>query len=199
MTNLTIIYTLTIRNILTNMKNSIIERELYTIYLLQKYLVSSYIFDIVSYNKYLTSFNSISLYLSIVLYYDIYLFIYIILTLTTSRTTNRYIKDYCKKERPYNRNPGYIQYFIKRKQSYSFPSQSILNISVLYNSIYYYNKVYYENYINSTWFCMISFIYYMLFISLSITRMYRGLHYPHDIIISYLYSIFVVKFIMWLF
>ena len=74
MTNLTIIYSLTVRNIL-NIRNilinNIIEYELYTIYLLQKYLVSNYIFDIVSYNKYLTSFNSISLYLSIIFYYYI--------------------------------------------------------------------------------------------------------------------------------
>ena len=88
----------TFTKMLQTAKNNIIDCELYTIYLLQKYCVSSNIFTIVSYNKYLTSFNSISVYLSIVLYYDIYLFMYIILTLYTSRKTNRYIKNYCKKQ-----------------------------------------------------------------------------------------------------
>lgn len=178
-------------NSLYIVKENIINCELYTIHILQKYLILNQVNYVSSLNKYLTSRNSIILYLSFIFYHDVNLFIYIVLSLYTSRTTTHYIKNYCKKERPYNRNPGYIKYFIKRKYSYSFPSQSILNISVFYNSIYYYNI--YNEYL---WFQFMTYIYYMLFISLSITRMYRGLHYPHDIIISYLYGIFVVRFIM---
>lgn len=179
---------------LISIKNNIINIELYTIHLLQKYIHPYYIFILVSYIKYLTSFNSISVYLSIALYYDIYLFMYIVFALCISRKTNYYIKNYYKKQRPYNRNPEYITYYKKRKYSYSFPSQSILNISIIYNTIYYYNlyKFSYNKYI---WYECISYIYYILFVLLSITRMFRGLHYPHDIIISYLYSIFIVKLI----
>ena len=178
-------------NAIGTVKTNIINCELYIIHVLQKYLILNHVNCVSSYNKYLTSLNSIILYLSFILYHDTNLFMYIVLSLYTSRTTNRYIKNYCKKERPYNRNPGYIKYFIKRKQSYSFPSQSILNISVFYNTLYYYNV--YNDYV---WFNLISYVYYLLFASLSITRMYRGLHYPHDIIISYLYSIFVAMVVM---
>lgn len=181
---------------ITNIKTSIINVELYVIYILQKYLNSDYIFTIINYNKYLTSIISIRLYLIFIFYYDMYLCLYIIYTLYISRKTNYYIKNYFKKERPYNRNPEYITYYKKRKYSYSFPSQSILNICVIYNTICYYNNYnsyHYEQYI---WFQFINYMYYILFISLSITRMYRGLHYPHDIIISYIYGIFIVNLLL---
>jgi membrane-associated phospholipid phosphatase len=180
-------------SIFNNIKYNIINNELYCIYLLQKYCNHSIIFNIVYFNKYLTCIKSMNLYLSIILYYDFYLFLYMISTLYCSRTTNYMIKNYYKKTRPYNRNPLYIKYFNIRKQSYSFPSQSILNISVFYNTIYYYNI-----YNNTYLFIYFKLWYYLLLISLSITRMYRGLHYPHDIIISYLYGLFLVKFIMWI-
>lgn len=180
-------------SIMNYIKYKIIEYELYSIYILQKYCDHSIIFNIVYFNKYLTCLKSMYLYLSIILYYDFYLFLYMISSLYSSRTTNYYIKNYFKKARPYNRNPLYIKYFNKKKESYSFPSQSILNISVFYNTIYYYNE--YNTY---SWFIFFQYSYYILLLSLSITRMYRGLHYPHDIIISYLYGLFLVQFIMWI-
>lgn len=96
-----------------------------------------------------------------------------------SRVSNYYIKNYFKAPRPYNRFPGAIKYYKKNKKlSYSFPSQSIQNITVLY-------------YIYSPQNSILIIFYWMVFCLVSITRMLRGLHYPHDILFSYLYSYFL--------
>jgi membrane-associated phospholipid phosphatase len=38
---------------------------------------------------------------------------------------------------------------------------------------------------------MWAFFYWIIFSIVSVTRMFRGLHYPHDIFFSYMYAYYV--------
>ena len=60
-----------------------------------------------------------------------------------------------------------------KKGSYSFPSQSMMSISLIYGTIFrYWNLPY--------------FLYVFLLSMIAISRIYRGLHYPYDIFASFL-------------
>lgn len=124
-------------------------------------------------SKNLTKQKYYYIYFFIILYYDTFLFIKCIITFYISRYINLDIKGSIKQERPYNEYPNQIRWFKKQKYSYSFPSQSIQTICIIYFT--------YIEYCNSIFIHM-----YFLFIIalLAITRMYRGLHYLHDILLS---------------
>ena len=113
---------------------------------------------------------------------------YLICGLLISHNIRSLIKLYTKCLRPYNKYPNLIKYYYKKKKSYSFPSQSVINISVIYNTICNYNII---NNVNTNIYFHI--FYYSLLFSLAITRLYRGLHYPHDIIISYFMGDWIVN------
>lgn len=128
---------------------------------------------IIKLSKKLTKRKYYFIYFLIILYYDTYLFIKCIITFYISRFINLSIKNTIKQKRPYNEFPNEINWYKKQKNSYSFPSQSIQTICIIYFAFI-------EN-------CNSIFIHiYFLFIIflLSITRMYRGLHYLHDILLS---------------
>lgn len=155
------------------MMNKIIQHEINIIQYLQSNISYSYIKPLISFNKYSTSKKCILSFTGLFILFDIKLFTKLSIGLFLSRTSNHYIKYYFKADRPYNKYPNKIKFYKKKKKlSYSFPSQSIQNITIIY---YICNPA---NYI---------FIYYYwyLIIMIGLTRMFRGLHYLHDIIFSY--------------
>lgn len=83
------------------------------------------------------------------------------------------IKNKFKLRRPFVRFP-FIKYYGKRKdKSYSFPSTGILSITIIYgNLINFFN---FNNY-----------SLYLLIFLVGFSRIFRGIHYFHDILISYL-------------
>ena len=71
-----------------------------------------------------------------------------------------------------------------QKKSYSFPSQSVQSIYI----IYYNYKNLCNNYIIDGYFTFILLL-------LIITRLYRGLHYCHDMLFSIIFAHYLCKFI----
>ena len=147
-------------------------KSVYLIKKLQKIPYKNFKY-IIKLSKNLTKRKYYFIYFFIILYYNTYLFIKCIITFYISRYINILIKNTIKQKRPYNEYPNQIKWFKKQKTSYSFPSQSIQTICIIYFAFI-------EN-------CNYIFIHiYFLFIImlLTVTRMYRGLHYLHDILLS---------------
>ena len=164
---------------------NIIKYEVGFINGLQNSIKYNNIIIIIKYTKYITRKWNVLYFIFVTLYFNWLLSIKLGLGIFISRTSNYYIKNYYKAERPYNRFPEVIKYYKKKKKlSYSFPSQSIQNITVLY---YIYQPNMY----------IIQLLYWFIFMTISITRIFRGLHYPHDILFSYLYAYFISILINW--
>jgi hypothetical protein len=166
---------------------NIVKYELLIIYKLQNYFDYNQLKHIIKTTKIFTNKRSIFFFVFIALLYDYMVCIKLIIGIGISRTSNFYIKNSIRSLRPYNKYPRIIKYYKKKKKlSYSFPSQSIQNVTVVY---YIFNQQYY----------LITLFYWYIMIAISLTRMFRGLHYPHDIIFSYLYSYFIALFLNYLF
>ncbi len=130
-------------------------------------------YPIIKLSKLLTRTKSYYFYFVILAYCDKYRLPKILIVFYTGRYINSYLKSVVKQQRPYNDYPSKIKYFKKQKQSYSFPSQSIQSIYIIYNSY----KRLCSNYI-------IDLYFWFILILLIITRLYRGLHYLHDMLFS---------------
>ena len=160
-----------------------LQHEASFIHGLQKGMNYNKIQPIIKLAKYITRKWNVLYFIFITFYFDWQLSIKLGGGIVVSRVSNYYIKNYFKVPRPYNRFPGAIKYYKKKKKlSYSFPSQSIQNITVLY-------------YIYLPESAMLLFFYWGVMFMVSTTRMIRGLHYPHDIFFSYLYSYFLALMI----
>lgn len=164
-----------------------IKYELLIIFKIQHYFKYNDLSLLIYTTKYLTTKNNIFIFITFVFIKDFIIGSKLICGIILSRTSNYYIKNYYKALRPYNKFPGAIKYFKKKKKySYSFPSQSIQNITIIYYIICPTN--YY-----------IILLYWFVISSLSITRLYRGLHYPHDIVFSYILCKYYASLINYLF
>ena len=115
----------------------------------------------------------------IILYFHNYtLFLHSIIHFYLSRYILSYIKQTVQQKRPYIEYSNTITHFKKRKESFSFPSQSMQSLIFIYCS---FDKIYPDNFYLHLYFITLSIL-------LAFTRMYRGLHYPHDFIFSIFYS-----------
>jgi len=102
------------------------------------------------------------------------------LSILIARCFGLYFKNKLKIKRPFMKF-NYIKYYGKRKEkSYSFPSMSTISTIVFYRNL----SIIYN----------IHWVYYIILFSLGFTRIFRGLHYPHDILFSIFigYSILLV-------
>ena len=154
--------------------NLIKEIEAYYITLFQYNYTYESAHKYIKISKKLTKTNRYYIYFFILFYYNYLLFIKTVLVFYASRIINTFIKNKIKQKRPYN-NYTHIKYYNKQKDSYSLPSQSIQSIVIVYNA---YKMIFNSLFID---------IYFGFIIGLlCITRMFRGLHYPHDFIISWL-------------
>jgi hypothetical protein len=152
------------------------------IIILQSILNYDYMIYIIKISKFLTKSKSYYIYFAILFYCDYLLFPKVMFIFYISRIINTKIKNIVKQNRPYNDYPDKIKFFKKRKDSYSFPSQSVQCMYIIYYS--------YKKLCNVYW---IDVYFYTIIILLIITRLYRGLHYLHDTIFSLLISKLLCK------
>lgn len=104
---------------------------------------------------------------------DAFTFAKTVIIFYSSRYLNTTLKTLVQQPRPYNEYPETIAYFDKCKHSLSFPSQSIQTLWIIRHAFY----ISYDDIP-----MYISQIYFILLLTIvSTTRMYRGLHYLHDI------------------
>mmetsp|Transcript_15215 Transcript_15215/g.20125 ORF Transcript_15215/g.20125 Transcript_15215/m.20125 type:complete len:214 (-) Transcript_15215:3399-4040(-) len=109
----------------------------------------------------------------------------IVISFLVSRKLNDYLKETIKQPRPYVSFPHLVKYFGKRKLSYSFPSQSVQTLSL---AVWIFRQLSLQEenfFISLIAFCCMGYFIAATFLVASV-RMYRGLHYPHDIFSSIL-------------
>jgi len=126
----------------------------------------------IHFSKKITKTNRYYIYLGGLLFFDITIFWKTVVIFYLSRFLTLILKNYLKQPRPYN-SYNEIRYLSKPKTSYSFPSQSMVSAVIVYHS---YRRI------GLGWISDYYFGFIMML--LSITRIYRGLHYPHDMIVS---------------
>lgn len=159
-----------------------IEYELRFIEFLQllDYEYAKYIIQL---SKFLTKRKIHYIYLCIFLYYGLFYFLHTLTIYYLSRFFVLAIKSYIKQYRPYYDYPDRIKYYKKMKDSYCFPSQSIVNLCIIY---FCFNELCHSIYLD--------YYFYFLVLLQTFTRSYRGLHYLHDIFYSFLLSIILYLF-----
>lgn len=149
----------------------------YIIILLQSTLDYEYMQYVIKISKFLTRTKSYYIYFIVLCYCNYTILPRVILTFYLSRYINTKLKYKVKQQRPYNDFPEVIKFFKKQKNSYSFPSQSTQSIYI----IYYSYKSSCSNYI-------IDLYFWSILLLLIFTRLYRGLHYLHDMVFSLVFS-----------
>ena len=172
-----------------NLKNHIIKIINY-ISDLEAELISKYqqsidydnIYPIIKISKVLTKRYCYYIYFSFIFIQNFKHGIYFCIYFNSVRALTNIIKNNIRQIRPYNKYPDTINYYKKRKDSLSFPSQSIQSTVTIYYILYYYypfriTQIYFNSIIG------------MLFC----TRIFRGLHYPHDMLVSYLIASLLIK------
>ena len=91
-----------------------------------------------------------------------------------SRLVTSGVKLLTKQPRPYN-SYSTISHLAKHKTSYSLPSQSMMSSLIVQRGFLLSTR--------SSW---LDGYFQVVIALLSFTRMYRGLHYPHDFLISWI-------------
>jgi membrane-associated phospholipid phosphatase len=124
------------------------------------------------FSKKITKTNRYYVYLLGLLYQNPKIFSETVLVFYLCRTVTNCIKMYLKQPRPYNSYTN-IRYLTKHKTSYSFPSQSMMSAVIVYHA---YQRV------GLGW--ISNYYFGSIILLLAITRIYRGLHYPHDMVVS---------------
>lgn len=150
---------------------------IYPIVIIQYLFSYNVIQPIIYVSKYTTKVKSYYIYFSILFLTDLKIAITSYFLFFLLRYTVNMIKHTVCQQRPYNKYPQIIQWYKKHKLSYSFPSQSMCCINLIshaYQIVYEYNliKIYFRT---------------VMWI-LALTRIFRGLHYIHDLIISIMIS-----------
>ena len=91
--------------------------------------------------------------------------------LTISRGMIHVVKTLICIPRPYESFSNFVKSDKKKKDTYSFPSQSMQSVAIVYGAI------------TRQW--NLFYFYYTLLIIIGVSRIYRGLHYPYDVCISF--------------
>ena len=97
-----------------------------------------------------------------------------------SRSVNAGLKHACDQARPYNAYPITVTFFGKRKRSPSFPSQSVQTMWFMRCAMHRAVSGH-----MAPWLVWQGYFVFVVAI-LACTRLYRGLHYPHDMLGSLL-------------
>lgn len=131
--------------------------------------------------KYISSPKKIKFYLFFFFLYNFKKAVRLIFAVFLSKQINEFIKNSIKHKRPYQ-TYNWIKSDTKKENSYSLPSMSIQYTTIIYPIICNELKIPY-----------LSNILYLL---VSSSRILRGLHYPHDVIISTFIGWIIKKIIM---
>lgn len=140
-------------------------------------------YPLIKISKILTKKYTYYFYFSLIFFQDIYRGLICVIFFNLVRQLNIFLKYRIVQRRPYNRYPDKISFYKKRKETLSFPSQSIQSCLIIYTLIYHYYPYY-----------LVKYYFTFLLTILATTRIYRGLHYPHDILISYLFARLLIKY-----
>ena len=92
--------------------------------------------------------------------------------LTLSRGIIHLVKSVIRIPRPYESFPNLVQSDKRKLNTFSFPSQSMQSIAIVYGAMFRQ--------------CNMAIFYYLLLLLIGFSRVYRGLHYPYDVIASFL-------------
>ena len=98
-----------------------------------------------------------------------------------SKQINKFIKNIIKHKRPY-KTYNWIKSDSQKENSYSLPSMSVQYTTIIYPIICDELKI--------------PYLANILYLLVSTSRILRGLHYPHDIIISTFIGWIIKKIIM---
>tara|TARA_B100000678_G_C18202128_1_gene499908 strand:- start:454 stop:1005 length:552 start_codon:yes stop_codon:yes gene_type:complete len=131
--------------------------------------------------KYISSPKKIKFYLFFFFLYKFKKGFRLMFVVFLSKQINEFIKNFIKHKRPYQ-TYNWIKSDTKKENSYSLPSMSIQYTTIIYPIICDELKIPY-----------LSNILYLL---VSSSRILRGLHYPHDVIISTFIGWIIKKIIM---
>ena len=102
--------------------------------------------------------------------------------LTLSRGIIHLVKSVIRIPRPYESFPDLVQSDKRKLNTFSFPSQSMQSIAIVYGAMFRQ--------------CNMAMFYYLLLLLIGFSRVYRGLHYPYDVIASFLLGDYLQQYII---
>ena len=102
--------------------------------------------------------------------------------LTLSRGIIHLVKSVIRIPRPYESFPYLVQSDKRKFNTFSFPSQSMQSIAIVYGAMFRQ--------------CNMAMFYYLLLLLIGFSRVYRGLHYPYDVIASFLLGDYLQQYII---
>jgi hypothetical protein len=101
-----------------------------------------------------------------------------------SRQVVMVLKHVVRQGRPYNEYPTSILYFHKRKHTYSFPSQSVVSLGIVRLAVGRCMTLAAVAAPPPFWFAWTDAYFTVVLVAVALTRIYRGLHYVHDMLCS---------------
>ena len=107
-------------------------------------------------------------------------------SLYLGRLVTNQVKLWVQQPRPYN-SYSEVEFLLRQKHTYSFPSQSTMSAMTCLLGYRRAGYGWWSNY----YFGVLLFI-------LGTTRVYRGLHYPHDLVASMALAVLVNYWVAWL-
>jgi len=104
----------------------------------------------------------------------------LVVAFVVSRRLNEWLKKTVAQPRPYVEFPEDVVFFKKRKTSHSFPSQSVQTLTIAWCAF-----VDPAPGQQALVLCLCSWYVAALIALVAVVRVYRGLHFPHDVLVSF--------------
>lgn len=101
-----------------------------------------------------------------------------------SRRLNEWLKKTVRQRRPYCEFPATVAYFKKKKASHSFPSQSVQTLCVAWCA--FVDSPDPDGPLGRFLVRLGTYYFAALMMLVAVVRIYRGLHYPHDVVAAVL-------------
>lgn len=120
----------------------------------------------------------------------------LVVAFVCSRRLNEWLKKTVRQPRPYCEFPATVAYFKKKKASHSFPSQSVQTLCVAWCALVDSPE---PDGAGALFLVRLGTYYFAaLMMLVGAVRIYRGLHYPHDVVAAVLIARSVVTSVAYL-